>query len=348
MLNILTSKPLCLFISFFCLFFSSLSAKILQEFVFENPPFASCHASTITETSSGKLLCAYFAGSEEGAKDVGIWLSVQTQKGWSAPRLIAKDPEAACWNPVLFTLASGEILLFYKVGPHPCCWSGAIIRSYDEGNNWSPVEDLPAGVIGPIKNKPLLLPGGRLLCGSSIETWQRWGCWIDITKDHGKTWEKSSPINLKNDVFGIIQPTLFFASKSKLCLLARSYKAGAICLATSKDEGKTWGKAHPIDLPNPNSAIDAVRLHNGQILLVYNHSSTERTPLNIALSTDGEHWQPSFVLENTPGEYSYPSVIQTKDDQIHITYTFNRTQIKHVVIAPSDVLNPQTVSELSK
>lgn len=79
----------------FC--FSSLSAQILEEFVFDCPPFTSCHASTITQTSSGKLLCAYFAGSEEGAKDVGIWLSSRTEEGWGAPCLIAKDPEVPCW-----------------------------------------------------------------------------------------------------------------------------------------------------------------------------------------------------------------------------------------------------------
>ena len=273
---------------------------------------------------------------------MGIWLSAKTEKGWSVPRLIAKDAQVPCWNPVLLTLRSGEILLFYKVGPQPSSWSGVLIRSYDEGDNWSSVENLPAGVIGPVKNKPLLLKNGKLLCGSSVESWHRWGCWMDITDDYGKTWSKSSPINLKEDLFGIIQPTVFFASKNKLCLLARSYDVGFICASTSKDEGKTWTEARPIDLPNPNSAIDAVRLHNGQILLVYNHSSTERTPLNIALSTDGgEQWDSSLVLEDAPGEYSYPSVIQTKDNQIHVTYTFNRTRIKHVVIDPKDLSNLQ-------
>ncbi|MBX9743924.1 MAG: exo-alpha-sialidase, partial [Chlamydiales bacterium] len=97
-----------------CLLVSVLSADLLEEFVFEDPPFASCQASTLVETSSGKLLCAYFAGSEEGAKDVGIWLSVRSEEGWSSPCLVAKDPEVPCWNPVLFSFPSGEILLFYK------------------------------------------------------------------------------------------------------------------------------------------------------------------------------------------------------------------------------------------
>ncbi len=322
-------------ILFLCCLFSTLSAEMVEEFVFENPPFASCHASTITQTASGTLLCAYFAGSEEGAKDVAIWLSARSSKGWSAPRLITKESGAPCWNPVLFTTPSGEILLFYKVGLHPSSWSGALIRSYDEGKSWTTVENLPAGVIGPTKNKPLLLENGTLLCGSSVESWRRWGCWMDISKDQGKTWTKSDPINLKDNLFGIIQPTLFYTPEGTLRLLARSYRTGHICTATSEDGGITWSEAVETKLPNPNSAIDAVRLQSGQILLVYNHSSKERTPLNLALSDNGGlNFRPLLTLEDVPGEFSYPSIIQTKDQLVHITYTFNRTQIKHVVIDP--------------
>lgn len=316
-----------------------LQARVTEEFVFQNPPFASCHASTLAETASGKLLCAYFAGSQEGAKDVGIWLSVRTSQGWSPPQLIAKDPEVPCWNPVLFDLPSGEILLFYKVGPNPMSWSGVLLRSKDEGASWFSAEPLPAGVIGPAKNKPILLKDGTLLCGSSIETWQRWGCWIDMTSDEGKTWAKSNPINLPHNLKGIIQPTLFFTPQGHLKLLARAYKTtGYICTATSQDDGKTWDVAHPTKLPNPNSGIDAVRLNDGQILLVYNHSQQQRTPLNLALSNDGgETWASVFVLEDIPGEFSYPSVIQTKDGKIHVSYTYNRTQIKHVALEPNDL-----------
>jgi predicted neuraminidase len=326
----MTMKIKLLFLTL--LFFSSLSAKI-EEFLFENPPFASCHASTITQTKSGKLLCAYFAGSDEGENDVGIWLSEKTDNGWSAPRLIAKSPEVPCWNPVLFTLPSGDVLLFYKDGPRPNNWSGVMKRSTDEGSSWSSEIALPAGIIGPVKNKPLLLNNGTLVCGSSIESWQRWGCWIDFTSDEGKSWSKSEPINLKNNLFGLIQPTLFLTSEKEMRLLARSKHNGFICTATSQDQGKTWTEAVPTELPNPNSAIDAVRLHNGDILLVYNHSTDERSPLNVAFSKDqGMHWQPLVTLENTPGEYSYPSVIQTADHWVHITYTHNRDRIKHVVL----------------
>lgn len=310
-------------------------AAILQEeFIFQKPPFASCHASTLAETASGKLLCAYFGGTEEGNADVAIWLSVLEKGKWETPRKIAAAEHVACWNPVLFTTDRQEILLFYKVGRSPQTWSGVLKRSLDEGESWLLEEDLPAGVLGPIKNKPLFI-NGSLLCGSSMESWKRWGCWIDMTSDGGRTWTKSTPINVEAQLFGIIQPTLFQGQGNTIKLLARSHQIGAICKAESQDGGKTWSTAKAINLPNPNSGLDAVKIDDHQVILIYNHSEKSRYPLNLALSPDdGETWEMKLILEDDPGEYSYPSVIQTADGKVHITYTWNRTNIKHVVIDP--------------
>jgi predicted neuraminidase len=313
----------------------SLKAEFLtvdkQEFIFKDPPFAACHAATLTETSSGDLLCAWFAGTQEGDSDVAIWLSMFENGQWSPPQKIAQEENVPCWNPVLFTLPSNEILLFYKAGIHPQLWSGFLKRSNDCGHTWSKEEPLPAGIIGPVKNRPLYLKNGTLLCGSSIESWKRWGCWVDITTDGGKSWQKSNPINVEENLFGIIQPALFYGENKEIRLLARSHEIGAICSAESHDQGKTWTAAHPISLPNPNSGIDAINLENGPILLVYNHSTDERFPLNTALSSDGGNsWRQDLILEKNKGEFSYPSVIQTRDGKIHTIYTWNRTQIKHV------------------
>src|SRR5689334_6719815 len=124
-----------------------------EEFVFDKAPFASCHASTLTETSDGTLLCAWFAGTAEGESDVAIWLSEHKNNQWSPPREVARLSEVPCWNPVLCTLPSNEILLFYKGGQTPLDWSGFLKRSYDSGRTWSSAEELPAGILGPIKNK---------------------------------------------------------------------------------------------------------------------------------------------------------------------------------------------------
>jgi predicted neuraminidase len=72
-------------------------------------------------------------------------------------------------------------------------------------------------------------------------------------------------------------------------------------------------------------------LQNGRVIIVFNDSSTSRTPLSVALSLDeGKTWEKPLALESNPGEYSYPSAIQTEDGMIHVTYTFRRYAIKHV------------------
>jgi predicted neuraminidase len=93
-------------------------------------------------------------------------------------------------------------------------------------------------------------------------------------------------------------------------------------------------------LPNPNSGTDAVTLADGRHLLVYNHNSAKgnggRSPLNVAVSDDGKSWQAALVLEDDPTRhFSYPAVIQTSGGLVHVTYTWNRERIKHVVIDPA-------------
>ena len=76
-------------------------------------------------------------------------------------------------------------------------------------------------------------------------------------------------------------------------------------------------------------------LADGRHLLVYNRSRYRRSPLVIALSLDGKHWQDVLVLARGAGEYSYPAVIQTPDGLVHVTYTWNLSRIRHVVIDPA-------------
>jgi predicted neuraminidase len=109
----------------------------------------------------------------------------------------------------------------------------------------------------------------------------------------------------------------------------------------SSDNGATWSELAPTSLPNPNAGIDAVTLSDGQQLIVYNHATTGRTPLNVAISRDGKTWRQVLALETAPGEYSYPAVIQSTDGLVHITYTWKRQRIKHVVLDPTKLTAPQ-------
>ena len=311
------------------------STTVVSEFIFTQAPFKECHASTIVELPKGDLQAAWFGGEHEGDKSVAIWGARCHAGSWSAPSLLVKEPDAPCWNPVLFVDRSGKVWLFYKFGGSPRTWSGAYRTSAD-GATWSEPVRLPAGILGPIKNKPVTLSNGDILAGSSVETSLSWTCGVDLSSNGGQSWSHYGPIGVPGYHHGIIQPTLWETSPRHVKMLVRATQdVGFICAATSADGGHTWSDAKPTTLPNPNSGIDAVKMRNGTVALVYNASKTERSPLVLAFSPDnGETWKTPLTLEDGPGEYSYPAVIQTRDGKLHITYTWRRKRIKHVVVDP--------------
>lgn len=180
-----------------------------------------------------------------------------------------------------------------------------------------------------MKNKPVELAGGTILAGSSTED-QGWRVHFERTGDLGRTWQRTEPVN-DGAEFGAIQPSILRLGGDRLLALGRT-RQGKIFQIASDDLGRTWGKMSVTRLPNPNSGIDAVTLADGRHLVVYNHTAKGRFPLNVALSADGQSWQAALVLESEPGEYSYPAVIQAADGLAHITYTWKRQRIKHVVI----------------
>jgi len=320
-------------------------AIIRSEFIYQknDVPFPSCHASTIVETSQG-LVAAWFGGTHEKHPDVEIWLSRQESGKWTIPAVVAtgiqnKKLRYPCWNPVLF-FSGKEILLFYKVGPSVSEWWGEMKTSADLGKSWSKAKRLPEGIFGPIKNKPVLLRSGVLLCPSSSEV-GGWKVQMESTLDWGVSWEKTEALN-DGKTLAAIQPTILQHKNGDLQILCRT-KSDLIYSSWSKDNGKFWTRLEPTVLPNPNSGIDAVTLKDGRQLLVYNHinrtlNQGKRNILNVAISKDGLKWDAAVLLEDdqdVKSEYSYPAVIQTGDGLLHITYTWNRKLIKHVVLDPS-------------
>jgi predicted neuraminidase len=306
------------------------------EFVFEHAPFAAAHASTIAETADG-LIAAWFAGTREGHGDVGIWVARREAGEWRNPAEVAEGRLALrrrfpCWNPVLHRPRCGPLMLFYKVGPSPSRWWGMLMTSEDDGKSWPAPRRLPEGILGPIKNKPVELATGRLLCPSSDEQ-GRWRLHLEWTDDGGETWCRGRSLN-DGRSFAAIQPALLIWPGDRLQMLCRT-RQGAIGTCWSVDGGERWTPLVATALPNPDSGIDAVTLADGRALLVYNHSQTGRTPLNVALSDDGLAWYAARVLESEPGEFSYPAVIQARGGTVHITYTWNRRRIRHVALDPA-------------
>ncbi len=315
--------------------------KVSDELIFKEPPFAQCHASTIAEVSPDNFMVAAFGGTAEGEKDVCIW-SVITEKGdWSkslkiADGIVNDTLRYPCWNPVLFKAGEGKLFLFYKVGPSPRTWWGMVRTSADDGKTWTSPDKLPTGILGPVKNKPVQLRDGIILSPSSVETKDNWRIHIEKSADLGKTWQ-FIPIDPEAK-FNVIQPAILIHSNNKLQILCRS-KSNAIVQAFSEDNGNRWGELSKTELPNPNSGIDAVTLKNGWNLLVYNptiQGHDGRARLNVAISKDGLKWSDAYKLESEDkGEFSYPAVIQANDGKVHITYTYNRVNIKHVVLVVS-------------
>lgn len=309
------------------------AAIVQSEFIYEHAPFPSAHASTIVETSKG-LVAAWFGGSEEGAPDVGIWLSRHDGRAWSPPVEVADgiQPDGTrhpSWNPVLFQPSKGALLLFYKVGPSPEQWWGLVKESKDHGRTWSDAKRLPDGILGPIRAKPIQLADGTILAGSSTEH-DGWLVHMEWTKDPLGAWAKSDPVN-KTEDWDAIQPTLLDHGQGRIQILCRS-KQGVVTQAWSEDEGRSWSPMTKMSLPNPNAGIDGVRLADGRFLLVYNPTRRGRHQLQLAMSRDGRSWTPTVMLENEPGEFSYPAMIQTSDGSVHVTYTWKRERIRHTVL----------------
>ncbi len=131
-----------------------------------------------------------------------------------------------------------------------------------------------------------------------------------------------------------IQPSILVHPGGRLQALGRT-RSQQVFETWSDDGGRSWTPIALTGLPNPNSGVDAVTLSNGHHLIVYNHTTRGRSPLNVSTSRDGKQWDAALTLEREPGEYSYPAVIQSSDGLVHITYTWKRQRIKHVVINPT-------------
>ncbi len=316
------------------------ACEVRREFIYMKAPFPECHASTIVQADDG-LVAAWFGGTREKHPDVGIWVSRNHGGEWSAPVEVANgvQPDGSrvpTWNPVLHRASASDLVLFYKAGPSPETWWGMMRRSKDGGRTWGEATRLPDGILGPVRNRAVVLSDGTLLAGSSTEQ-GGWRIHFERSKDAGLTWERTPDLG-DPMTMGLIQPGLALLPGDRVLAYCRS-RVGRVFVTESGDGGRTWSGPIPTALPNPNSGIDAIALRDGRILVVYNHTGGNwgsRSPLNVAVSRDGVAWQEVAVLENEPGgEFSYPAVIEASDGRVHVTYTWKRRRVRHVVLDPT-------------
>jgi predicted neuraminidase len=336
---------------------------VSREFVYEMAPFPSAHASTLVETPEG-LVAAWFGGTAEKHRDVGIWVSRHWNSRWSPPVEVANGLQVdgrrfPTWNPVLFAVPDGPLVLFYKVGPSPSEWWGMVTASdaveagLQPRMTWREPRRLPGGILGPIRAKPVLLEGTTLLAGSSTENagWRVHMESLRTTSSERRTtngerrttsaewlaratdaraWTKTPPLNTPNE-FGAIQPTILVHSPKRLQVLCRT-EQGVIAESWSDDGGATWSAMKATSLPNPSAGIDVVKLTSGFFVLAYNPSAENRHVIALSTSRDAVTWSAPVTIEEGPGEYSYPAIIQTSDGLVHLTYTWRRERIRHVVV----------------
>jgi len=305
------------------------------------------HPASLTELRNGDLYLAYYGGEGEYATDTGVF-GARLRKGssrWSVPARIAHDPFRSLGNPVVWQAPDGLVWLFYVVRWGDT-WSTSRIQgkvSRDGCKTWSDsfvVSELEGMMV---RGKPIVLANGDYLLPVYHETGndpERVGA--DSTSrllrwdSRKREWMPSGQIR---SVKGNLQPSVAEVSPGSLiafCRRAGGYEPvtdGYIVRSHSEDGGRTWAEGTDSGFPNPNAAVDLLKLADGHLVLVYNDSMNERTPLTAALSLDGgKTWPYRRNIASGPGDKAYPFAIQTGDGRIHVAFTTDeRTVIRHAV-----------------
>lgn len=355
-------------------------------------PCLQNHASFLHQLPNGDLLCAWFAGTQEGIPDISIYMSrlVKGEDTWSEPIKLTDDNSRSEQNPTLFTAPDGALWLLYtaQLSGHQ---NTAIVRrrvSYDGGYQWQEAEALFDTPGFFVRQPPVVTSNGRCILPvfvCRVAKGERWTGNDDISAimvsdDGGKQWEYHE---VPQSV-GCVHMNIQALKDGTFVALYRSRWADNIYLSRSQD-GIHWSEPTPTELPNNNSSMQFICLDNGHLALVYNHRCAKpdserraslyddiedsedhgelveqtsqegkaafwgapRAPLTLAISTDnGKTWPVRRDLEIGDGycmtnnsvekrnrEYSYPTIIQGEDNNLHIAFTYFRQRIKYVRVS---------------
>lgn len=344
-------------------------------------PWTSAHAPALLETSQGDLLCAWFAGSFEGNRDVSIVCSrlPKGQGQWTVPQQVSQDPERSEQNPSLFQASETEIWAVYtaqldRVPGKDNMQFTAVIRrqrSLDGGLHWSQADTLFSRQ-GSFCRQPIQkLASGRWifsnwLCSDSANGLGGDPTVFQLSEDQGKTW---NTVEMPNSQ-GRVHANVVELTPGHLVAFLRSREADWIYRSQSLDDGDTWSSPEPTPLPNNNSSISAVKLQSGRVAIAYNPTQrpgTEpgvavwpglRCPVAVALSEDGGHTFPLIrYLELGEGfagaencgnnrQYEYPCLIQARDGSLHLAFAYqNRRGIKWMSFREEDLIGAQRTAD---
>ena len=330
-------------------------AGIVAERVFgpETPTGRYKHPASITELANGDLYIAWYGGDGEYKPGTAVF-GTRLPKGaakWTAPKPIAHDPFYSVGNPVVWQAPDGLVWLWYVIRPGST-WSTSRIAvkvSKDGAATWSDASVFSFEEGTMVRGRPIVLADDDYL----LPVWKETGGDTEVVgadtasffyrRDHrtGK-WTETNRISGPK---GALQPAVASVSDKDLVAFCRrggGYGRGTegfVVRSDSHDGGRTWSAGKETTFPNPNAAVDLIRLRNGHLLLIYNHSMSDRTPLAAALSIDGgKTFARGRDLAVGPYDYAYPYVIQAKDGKIHLVYTSHgRTVVNHAVFEEGDI-----------
>jgi len=305
------------------------------------------HPASITQLTNGDLYIAYYGGSGEYGDDTAVYGS-RLQMGtiqWTEPKIIANTPDRGEGNPVVWQGPDGRVWLFY-VNRYGETWSNARVKvkiSHDGAKTWSDSFMLNFEEGTMARGQPIVLNNGDYLLPMYYETGDDREMSAATTCSYfmrynpkTKQWTESNRI--KSPMGNLQAQVVQLSDKYLVAYIRRAgdflpTDHGYMLRSESRDGGYTWSDAVETKFPNPNSAVDFIKLKNGHLLLVYNDNMNERTPLTVAVSTDNDKTYP-FRRNIAGGDntFAYPYAIQTRDGKIHIIYTTNgRTTIMHAV-----------------
>jgi hypothetical protein len=323
---------------------------LTKEFLYDRlPGYPSCHGSTIAQRLNGEFISAWFGGPHENHPETVVlfgrkrpqddeWRDIRAIAGMTVPRPYG--------NAALFVEPGKDeneevIWLFFirSEGRHGSGWCLDCMtyycRSTDGGWTWSPPRLLKDQWSFLIKNKPLRLRTGELAIPAYSD--REDNSVLCVYSDASDEWTFYGPVPTPPERPDTIQATLVAWPDGELQMYFRT-STGFIWRSRSFDDGRTWSVATPTELPNPDSGIDAVTLPDGRLVMVYNPTKKGRTPLWLRVSEDrGNTWGRHLVLEDEPGEYSYPAIIPAQDGLLHITYTHRRERVCHAWLDPDEL-----------
>jgi predicted neuraminidase len=332
--------------------------EVEQVFGPETPTGRYKHPSSITELSNGDLYLAYYGGGGEYETETAVY-GARLRKGarrWSKPVAIARNPLYSMGNPVVWESPERVLWLFFVVRPGET-WSTSRIAaktSTDNGDTWSDAFIIAWEPGMMVRSRPIVLSDGATILpiyhetGSDPDRTAPDTSSLFLRREPGqRQWIASNRVHSR---LGNLQPAVVELAPGRLLALCRrggDYEPGDdgnVVRTESTDGGRTWTPGVETEFPNPNAAVELLKLRSGRLMFVFNDSPNDRSPLAVAISEDnGASWRRSLNLADGPGSFSYPTAIQTRDGKIHVTFTSDeRTVIRRAILTEDVLLGEKT------